>query len=397
MTAEKVIRKHVAIIHAYSMMSALQRKIVNVLLYNALEMTDKHISPDSVAVECQMPLSALSKDVQFKSNNIQYLKESIDGLASLKIEWNLLKDRVPTNISFLNLRVLQGSPTFYQDGSFHFSFHKVMLELLRNPSIYGTIDLSVQSQFESKYGHALYENASRLVNLQKEKIIELDVFRKLFSVAEGKYTNMRELTRNVIMPAVEEVNDRAGFTINVENVKSKNKVVAFNLHVESKKKITKFHLKKEYSDARGKVLEAIQLTFGNVKHNVLDNILQTYDDDYILQKISYTKKHAKKEHTNLYPIAYFISALKNDYQSNEKSVVFDQKKPKVDNTLLDWDRKKRELESDLLSWEGRVEHFKNSSDEKQKENFLKIIASCKKALKEHFENKPTAIAINMDR
>lgn len=397
MAAEKVIRKHVAIIHAYSMMSALQRKIVNVLLYNALETTDKHAALDSVAVECHMPLSALSKDVQFKSNNIQYLKESIDGLASLKIEWNLLKDRVPTNISFLNLRVLQGSPTFYHDGSFHFSFHKVMLELLRNPAIYGTIDLEVQAQFESKYSHALYENASRLVNLQKEKIIELDVFRKLFSIQDGKYTNMRELTRNVILPAIEEVNDRAGFTISVENIKSKNKVVAFNLHADSKKKITKFHLKKEYNDERGKVLEAIQLTFGNVKNNITNNILQNYDDDYILQKISYVKKHAKKEHTNLYPIAYFISALKNDYQSNDKSTPIDAKKPKSDHTFLDWDRKKRELESDLLSWEGRVEHFKNSSDEKQKENFLKIIASCKKALEEHFQNKPIVTATNMDR
>ena len=32
MQAEKTIKKHVAIIHAYSMMSTLQRKIVNVLI-----------------------------------------------------------------------------------------------------------------------------------------------------------------------------------------------------------------------------------------------------------------------------------------------------------------------------------------------------------------------------
>src|SRR3990167_3644070 len=182
MIAEKVVRKHVAIIHAYSMMSVMQRKIVNVLLYEAHHAADKHSESVSVAVECRMPISALSKEIQFNSNNIQYLKESIDGLASLKIEWNLLKDRVPTNISFLNLRVLQGSPTFYKDGVFNFSFHKIILELLNSPSIYGTIDLNVQSKFDSKYGHALYENASRLVNLQKEKIIELGLFKKLFCV-----------------------------------------------------------------------------------------------------------------------------------------------------------------------------------------------------------------------
>ncbi|OGV34753.1 MAG: initiator RepB protein, partial [Legionellales bacterium RIFCSPHIGHO2_12_FULL_35_11] len=350
MIAEKVVRKHVAIIHAYSMMSVMQRKIVNVLLYEAHHAADKHSASDSVAVECRMPISALSKEIQFKSNNIQYLKESIDGLASLKIEWNLLKDRVPTNISFLNLRVLQGSPTFYNDGIFNFSFHKVMLELLKSPQIYGTIDLGVQSQFESKYGHALYENASRLVNLQKEKVIELDLFKKLFCVQENKYESMRELTRNVISPAIEEVNDLAGFTVDAENIKSNNKVIAFKLHVKDKKKITKFHLKKEYDNERGKALEAINLAFGNINYQILDNILKNYTDDYILEKITYTKSHAKKEHTNLYPMAYFISALKNDYQSSDKSKITEEKKQKIENPLLDWNRKKRELEIDLLTW-----------------------------------------------
>ena len=37
MLAEKTIRKHVAIIHAYSLMSMLQRKIVNVLFYEAIK------------------------------------------------------------------------------------------------------------------------------------------------------------------------------------------------------------------------------------------------------------------------------------------------------------------------------------------------------------------------
>lgn len=396
MNAEKVVRKHVAIIHAYSMMSVLQRKIVNVLLYEALHATDKNAASDSVAVECRMPISALSKEIQFNSNNIQYLKESIDGLASLKIEWNLLKDRVPTNISFLNLRVLQGSPTFYNDGIFNFSFHKVMLELLKNPSIYGTIDLGVQSQFESKYGHALYENASRLVNLQKEKIIELDLFKKLFCVQENKYENMRELKRNVITPAIEEVNDLAGFTVEAENIKSNNKVIAFKLHVKDKKKITKFHLQKEYDNDRGKVLEAINLTFGNINYQILDSILKNYTDDYILAKIAYTKSHAKKEHTNLYPMAYFVSALKNDYQSKEQSKISDEKKRKVENPLLDWDRKKRELEMDLSAWLDRIEYVKKSTDETNLKNVLKIISQCEKSLKEHVENKPNFEASNMD-
>jgi hypothetical protein len=160
----------------------LQRKIVNVLLYEAIKGNNRVNHESSVAVECHIPFSSLCKAVKFNSNNTQYLKEAIDGLASLKIEWNLLKDKVPTDISFLNLRVLHGAPTFYQDNTLNFSFHKIMLDLVDNPSIYGTLDVDLQSDFESKYGHALYENSTRFINLQKNKIIPLDTFRKILGV-----------------------------------------------------------------------------------------------------------------------------------------------------------------------------------------------------------------------
>ncbi|HAU0145196.1 TPA: replication initiation protein, partial [Legionella pneumophila] len=236
MFAEKTIRKHVTIIHAYSLMSVLQRKIVNVLLYEAIK-GDGRINnhQNSVAVECNMPFSKLLKAVKFNSNNTQYLKESIDGLASLKIEWNLLKDKVPTDISFLNLRVLHGAPTFYQDNTINFSFHKIMLDLLVNPSIYGTIDVDLQSEFESKYGHALYENSTRFINLQKNKIISLDTFRKILGVPEDKYPSMRELTRNVISPSLEEVNDRANFAVSLDPIRVGRKITGFEVLVKNKK------------------------------------------------------------------------------------------------------------------------------------------------------------------
>jgi len=179
MLAEKTIRKHVSLIHAYSLMSVLQRKIVNVLFYEAVKGNNRVNHQTSVAVECNIAFATLCKAVRFNSNNTQYLKEAIDGLASLKIEWNLLKDKVPSDISFLNLRVLHGAPTFFQNNTLNFSFHKVMLDLVDNPLIYGTLDVDLQSEFESKYGHALYENSTRFVNLQKNKVVQLETFRKI--------------------------------------------------------------------------------------------------------------------------------------------------------------------------------------------------------------------------
>lgn len=389
MPAEKVIRKHVAIIHAYSLMSVLQRKIVNVLLYEATNNKAYINHKDSVAIECRVPFCSLVKAVSFNSNNTQYLKEAIDGLASLKIEWNLLKDKVPMDISFLNLRVLHGSPTFYQDGTFNFSFHKVMLELTNNPPIYGTIDLGIQAQFESKYGHSLYENSTRFVNLHKNKIIHLDTFRKLLGVDDNKYGSMREFTRNVIQPSLEEVNDRSDFTVKLNNVKAGRKIIGFELSVNYKKTAAPME-RKAFINYSTKLHEEIKQTFGGLSETVLKSILHSYSEEYVFEKIIYTKKFAKKDHSGFYPIPYFISALRDNYKSSEEIEVQAEVESKKINLTEDhgWYNKERELQADLIHWGKIMEHIQKETDNSTLINIQKIIDQCKEKLQKHYLEHP---------
>jgi hypothetical protein len=380
MLAEKTIRKHVTIIHAYSLMSTLQRKIVNVLLYEAIQ--GKRLNHhNSVAVECQIPFATLCKAIRFNSNNTQYLKEAIDGLASIKIEWNLLKDRVPTNISFLNLRVLHGAPTFYQDNTLNFSFHKIMLDLVDNPSIYGTLDIDLQSKFESKYGHALYENSTRFINLQKNKIIDLETFRKILGVHEQKYSTMRELTRNVIAPSIEEVNDLANFVVSLDAIKKGRKVTGFEVSVKNRKKVSITKITSEINNHE-KILNQIKNVFGEVNQSVLENILNNYSEEYIFEKIEYTRQYAKKAPNGLYPIPYFISAIKYDYKFKEeiKSQTIEIKS--VDNNN-DWEDQLKSLQCDLAHWQKLLVYATASKNDSQIDNIKKVLLTCQKKIDEH--------------
>ncbi|MBX3710208.1 MAG: replication initiation protein [Gammaproteobacteria bacterium] len=390
MLAEKKIRKHVSIIHAYSLMSMLQRKIVNVLLYEAIKGNKCQQSPNSVAVECNIPFSILSKAINFNSNNNQYLKEAVDGLASLKIEWNLLKDKTQKDISFLNLRILHGSPTFYKDNTLNFSFHKVMLELVTNPGVYGTIDVDLQSEFESKYSHALYENSTRFINLQKSKIIQLDTFRKILGVQEDKYINIRELTRNVITPSIEEVNERSDFFVKLETMKNGRKTIGFEVSIKSKKKSVTYYNDVINTNQYEVVKKEIHQEFGVISQSVLDNILNNYPEEYILEKIAYTKKYSKKENSGFYPIPYFISAIKHDYKFKE---VYQSQS--IEENVLDesseWNKKLILLQSDLRHWEDRLS-LANSS---QKESDIKVISSivenCQEKITQHHLGKPKMV------
>ena len=319
----ETLRKHVAIIHAYSQMSALQRKIINVLLYNAVNSDQALAHQNSVAVECQTSYANLCKKIGFNSKNTKYIKEAIDDLASIKIEWNLLRDKVPTNVSFLNLRILHGPPTFYKDGTFNYSFHKLMIDLAKNPDIYGVIDLNIQAQFDSKYGHSMYENCTRFVHLQKNKIIQLATFRKLLGVNENIYPSMRELKRNVIRPAVEESNDRSGFVINLSDVKLGKKTTGFELSVQTKKKIPQIKEENSFTEHE-KTYNEIAKTFGKISDYVLHNIFKNYSEKYISEKIVYTKRYAKKSSSGKFPIPYFISALRDDYRSNQDHMLIEK-------------------------------------------------------------------------
>lgn len=387
MLTAKKIRKHVVIIHAYSLMSALQRKIVNVLFYTANNNNAGTSHANSVAVECRMPFSSLSKAVNFSSNNTKYLKEAIDGLASLKIEWNLLRDKAPSDISFLNLRVLHGPPTFYQDGTFNFSFHKLMLDLVQNPAIYGTIDLDIQAQFESKYGISLYENSTRFVNLQKNKVIDLSTFRKLLGVNEDIYPSIREFTRNVITPSVEEVNDRADFVVNLEAIKSGRKIIGFDLSVNNKKRALDV-LTTDENCWKAKASQEINHSFGAINNNVLESILRSYEEEYIFEKIEYTKKYAKKERTGLYPIAYFISALKNDYKIAKEILPQAEVTPVIDESQL-WKDELYELQLSLSHWQ-KMAKFDIASS--QINSIQKIIAQCEEKLAQHLLTCPEHVS-----
>jgi plasmid replication initiation protein len=387
MFSEKCLRKHVSIIHAYSMMSALQRKIVNVLLYEAAE-KNKNDDSSSVSIECSLSLSKVAREARFNSKNTQYLKEAIDGLASLKIEWNLLKDRAPTDVSFLNLRVLHGSPTFYQEGVFKFSFHKLMLELVENPAIYGTIDLDLQSRFESKYSHSLYENSSRFVNLQKEKTIHVDIFRKMLGVDGDKYKSMREFSRNVLKPAIEEVNDRADFLVNIENIKQGKSIVGFNFSVNEK--IDTAKTKSLFLDENLK--QAIFECFGEINKTVLQNLLKKYDAEYILEKIHYTKKHAKKEKSGAYPVAYFISACKYDYKSDEEKSNIKKAPPSQSKEFNEWEQKNADLRGKLLHLNRLLDYSKSSDNAAVIDDIHESIQKIEIEFKDHIQLRPSSVA-----
>src|SRR5580658_1483281 len=209
------LKKHAATIHCSNTLSLLQRKISNALLYHAykeLMLKNEH----------EITVKQLCRLIGYQGNNHAAIKEALKVLISTVIEWNLIDDKTGaenwTASSILASVSLEGPICYY-------AYSPRMKQLLHSPSMFGKIDLVIQSKFRSSYGLALYENCIRYQGLPKTKWFDIDLFKKLMGVPLGKYDVFRDFKRRVLDKAIEEVNTYSDLIIESEFVREGRKVV----------------------------------------------------------------------------------------------------------------------------------------------------------------------------
>lgn len=105
-------------------------------------------------------------------------------------------------------------------GMLTYSFDKRLAPLLRESVVFAKLELAALQAFGTKYGLALYEVLSRRVRLHHvfHEDFEIDAFRNLLGVPEGKLPSFGNLRQKAIDPAIAEVIKLAPFSCDVEPV-----------------------------------------------------------------------------------------------------------------------------------------------------------------------------------
>src|SRR3989344_5389213 len=184
-SADPVLRKHVGLIHCENKLTLIQRKICNVLLFNALDTINvKDIHEISFKHLCSL--------VGYNSNDINLIKRSLKTLISVVMEWNLLDDSKFISehaseeaIAWHASSLLAGASI--TKGVIRYSYSPQIKTVLSSLEIYGRINLFVQSKFNSSYSLVLYENCVRFKNIKQTSWLDLQLFRSLMGVANDKY------------------------------------------------------------------------------------------------------------------------------------------------------------------------------------------------------------------
>lgn len=303
------IKKHVNAIHSSNNISLVQRKIFNALLFNAY-----HDLPKKSQYE--IPVKLLSELIGYDSNDHKKLKNSLMGLITTAIEWNVL-DYSDNDLSKWRASSIIASAKI-EKGICTYEFSSVMRELLYHPDMYGRIDMKVMTKFKSGYGLALYENCIRFQGLSTTGWLSLEIFRKLMGIESDQYPVFCDFKKRVLDIALREVNQHSHLNVipEVQRVNKKVTSIRFKL---SPKHDAMIHVEHFSEPDKVEISKILIDEFGLSPESVTD-VLSKYEIEYIREKISLIKNSENFRCGKIRDLAaYLVDGLKRDYKKSKSS------------------------------------------------------------------------------
>ena len=211
-------------------MTHLQRRAWNVLLANAYnELPNKEIHSVSVA--------ELSAKLGFDSKNDEYLKETLEALVDFTVEWNILRKDKKQEWGVAGLL----AEARIVDGICYYEYSHSMRQRLHNPRLYSKLNLRLQNRFTSRYALILWEVGFDYFDTERDQgetpFIPLETFKMLMGLDETDYLLFKELNRNVIKPAIKEINALTDYHVEVEYKRIARKVAELKFRIEQVKQL----------------------------------------------------------------------------------------------------------------------------------------------------------------
>jgi hypothetical protein len=323
-----ILRKHAAAIHSTNPARLLERKIFNILLFNVKGLL-------LIESEHSIKISEVAKQIEYNGNNYTPIKQSLQALVGTVIEWNIINEETCKEEGWGASSLL--ADVRIEGGTCYYSYSNQMRNLLNKPSVYGNIDLLIQSKFKSAYGLAIYENCIRYRSLPATRWFREDEFRKLMGVLPGTYLIFRDFKKRVIDLGVKEVNLYADIDILPECEKRgasfKIRFLINQKKYDSKKEelllidgsnIEESEGHKSNSNVDQESIISSIISDFSLSRKRINQLIIDYGFEYINEKLKMIKESEQYRKNNIDNLpAFFTASVKNDYKPAKSS--FDEK------------------------------------------------------------------------
>jgi len=311
MNKEVSLKKHSAIVQINCKeLTIIQRKLINAIIWII------QTTPNKLIYE--IGLSEVKKMCGIQATDNVNLKHLFTGLRDISLEFNYLnkdKHHIWESMSFLSAVKIEK-----KTGHIKFEIPEMLKEKIRYPYMYAPLNMILIAGFKCSYTIILYELLRDYLNAQKIPLININDYRVLMGIKDHEYKRFVDFRNYVIVPAVEELNEKSDLTCRYELIKKPfgNKYESIQFYVS----------KKEILNINGDLFEKLDVPDQPIikvpeeilveipeKYRVkslLDEIVKRIKEgkatNYIGLNLRYAFKKAKEN-----PLFYAINALKNNY------------------------------------------------------------------------------------
>ena len=323
-----------------SKITHLQRRVWNVLLANAYEeLPNRDIHRVSVA--------ELTKKLGFNSHNEDYLKETLEALVDCTVKWNILGKDKKEEWGVASLL----AEARIKDGICTYAYPPYLRTRLYNPRIYTKLNLRLQNQFTSRYALVLWEVCFDYFDLVRNEgetpFIPIETFRELMGLEKGEYSLFKVLNRDVIKPAIKEVNALTNFFIEVERKRIGRRIGELKFKISRLKELsslepTQMPLFAETEDLPIIAIKLVQagvsrkeaLRVANQEWEIVDTAAQPEDKEdfavYVEEKIELARHDQDIKNVG----GFIVKAIQENYQNPEFQKQLQAKKESEKKAML---------------------------------------------------------------
>lgn len=296
----------------------LQRRVWNVLLANAYdELPNKEIHRVSVA--------ELAEKLGFDSKNQEHLKEALEALVDHTVKWDILgKDKKQV----WGVASLLASAEI-EKGICTYSFAPHLRYKLYNPRIYTKLNLRLQNRFMSRYALILWELCFDYFDTARDcgetPFIPIETFKELMGLEKDEYPEFKVFNRDLIKPAIKEINELTNFFIEVEQKRQGRPIAFLKFRISRLKQLDDSEPEPLYPDVEE--LPAIALALvqaGVARQEALkianqewdaveaDVVMENYRDfaDYANEKIALAQQATHVKNIG----GFIVQAIRDNYQ-----------------------------------------------------------------------------------
>ena len=157
-----MLPKNIGAIHISNDLTIVERKIMNIILWNALRAEQKQIAIKNSTDNKKYYKITLSEIIEYigwdSSNNISHIKSALEKLVSTTLRFNILAKQKTDGGKWNVVTNLLGAVIYQDDGhEIHYCFNDVIKDIVIKPTLYGMLDFTIQQNITSKYTLALWE------------------------------------------------------------------------------------------------------------------------------------------------------------------------------------------------------------------------------------------------